>query len=217
VSGVSANCGDDVDLNYKIICFLVFAPLVMLCFGSCKKPSINGVAPDIPRGYVSTLEIKWNGGLYRFGPFVGYYFAPKELKDISRLEFVCFNEMQFYTKDIPKNGLIFVGEAILVRLSEDDLEIPPHKERIHPVFFQEAPPQWLENRPVPQDEFIHFHSCYDDQGHVNLGYWLRHVATKDFLYDMGGRVGPESQLYHSVRKGVDRDFARIIEFDEGPS
>ena len=48
------------------------------------------------------------------------------------------------------------------------------------------------------------------------GYWIRHVAVSDFTYDMGGRVGKESPLYHRVRKGPDRDFARIIEFDRGP-
>jgi hypothetical protein len=33
---------------------------------------------------------------------------------------------------------------------------------------------------------------------------------------MGGRVTSESLLYHRVTKGVDRDFARIVEFDRGP-
>jgi len=33
---------------------------------------------------------------------------------------------------------------------------------------------------------------------------------------MGGRVSRVSPLYHTVRKGVDLDFARILEFDRGP-
>ena len=51
---------------------------------------------------------------------------------------------------------------------------------------------------------------------VLTGYWLRHVAVSEFTYDMGGRVGKESPLYHRVRKGPDRDFAGIVEFDRGP-
>jgi hypothetical protein len=37
-----------------------------------------------------------------------------------------------------------------------------------------------------------------------------------FTYDMGGRVGPDSVLYHKVMPGSDKAFARIIEFDRGP-
>jgi hypothetical protein len=52
---------------------------------------------------------------------------------------------------------------------------------------------------------------------VLTGYWIRHVAVSEFTYDMGGRVGKKSPLYHRVRKGPDREFARIIEFDRGPA
>jgi hypothetical protein len=63
---------------------------------------------------------------------------------------------------------------------------------------------------------VHFHSCYNGIGPVLIGYWLRHTAAADFTYDMGGRVAENSPLYHRVQKGVDRDFAKIIEFDKGP-
>lgn len=42
------------------------------------------------------------------------------------------------------------------------------------------------------------------------------MAVDEFTYDMGGRVGPDSPLYHEVTPGTDRDFAKIMEFDYGP-
>jgi len=101
-------------------------------------------------------------------------------------------------------------------------EVPGEMRRIRLVCFNErnfyssdAPAAWLESRPEPRDAYGHFHSCHDASGPVLTGFWIRHVAVRDFTYDMGGRVGPGSPLYHRVRKGEDRDFARIIEFDRG--
>jgi hypothetical protein len=171
---------------------------------------------QVPRGYMSTLTIEVKGTLVRFGPFVGYYFRPLDPQDLSRLSFVCFNERDFYTSDVPTNAQLYQGEAVLVTLPETEAGLPSGDGRIQPLFFPDAPPQWLDSRPSPQDQFVHFHSCHNARGPVRQGYWLRHVAVADFTYDMGGRVGPDSALYHRVRKGVDREFARIIEFDRGP-
>ena len=88
--------------------------------------------------------------------------------------------------------------------------------RIFPVFFNEAPEQWIQIRPDPVDEFVHFHSCYDAAGPVLTGYWIRHRAVAAFTYDMGRRVSEKNPLYHRVTPGIDKDFARIIEFDSGP-
>ncbi|MFO8091309.1 MAG: hypothetical protein R6U13_15835 [Desulfatiglandaceae bacterium] len=197
---------------------LALGVTVYLLFGvaSCQRQSEGEVELKIPHGYVSTLEIHLEGRLYGFGPFVGYYFKPEDSQDLSRLSFVCFNERGFYTKDIPINELLYEGVAKLARLPEDGVVIPSDGARIHPIFFSEAPTQWLENRPEPQDEFLHFHSCYDSQGPALTGYWLRHEAKADFTYDMGERVGPDSPLYHKVRPGIDKLFPRIIEFDRGP-
>lgn len=87
---------------------------------------------------------------------------------------------------------------------------------MEPVFFGEAPEEWKRTRPQPEAEYLHFHSCHDAGGAVRIGYWLRHRAVADFTYDMGGKVREGSPLYHRVVKGVDRDFARIVEFDRGP-
>lgn len=176
-------------------------------------------APDgivaIPHGYMARLEQVHDGLLIGFGPFVGYYFRPKDPRDLSRLRFVCFNENRFYSSDMPDGAKLYEGTAVLVTLPAVEFVIP-NQERINPVFFQEAPEGWRDSRPEPQDEFVHFHSGYDSTGPVLTGYWIRHVAVSDFTYDMGGRVGKESPLYHRVRRGPDRDFARIMEFDRGP-
>jgi hypothetical protein len=153
---------------------------------------------------------------YGFGPFVGYYFRPADPKDLTRLEFLCFNEQGFYASDAPKNALLFEGEAVLVRLPGVREEIPQGADRILPVFFETAPRSWLETRPEPQAHFTHFHSCYDARGPALLGYWLRHEARSAFSYDMGGRVGTQSPLYHRATPGADHRFARAIEFDRGP-
>jgi hypothetical protein len=171
----------------------------------------------IPRGYVSTLEVEINGRLCRFGPFVGYYFRPVDPADLTRLKFVCFNERLFYTNEQPANAMLFRGDGQQVTLPETGPMTPSAEARMQPVFFRDAPQAWLETRPAPKDEFVHFHSCYDALGAVRHGYWLRHDAVAAFTYDMGGRVGPGSPLYHKVEPGVDKGFARIVEFDRGPA
>ena len=177
----------------------------------------DSVALKVPPGYMPVLEIERGAGLYKFGPFVGYYFRPEKAGSFEVLRFVCFNENDFYTLDKPANALLFEGEAVLTELPESEKARPSGEARIQPVFTDDLPEKWLASRPEPQDEFRHFHSCYNDKGAVRLGYWLRHRAKGRFLYDMGGRVGPESPLYHRVEEGIDRDFALIVEFDEGPA
>ncbi len=195
-------------------CALLF-PIAILIAG-CSGETGVGAALEIPRGYVRVLEINMDGKLCRVGPFVGYYFKPEDPNDLSRLKFVCFNERSFYTLDLPENAKLFEGDAMLATLPETDFSLPRGEDRIQPVFFDEAPAEWLATRPEPRDEFVHFHSCYDSSGPVLRGYWLRHYGTAEFTYDMGGRVGQDSPLYHEVTKGVDKNFARIVEFDTGP-
>lgn len=175
----------------------------------------SGGVITIPHGYMARLEQVHEGRLIGFGPFVGYYFRPEDPNDMSRLNVVCFNEKRFYSSDMADGVKLYEGTAILVTLPPADI-VTPAKDRINPVFFQEAPDGWRNSRPEPQDEFVHFHSGYDSTGPVLTGYWIRHVAVSEFTYDMGGRVGTESPLYHRVRSGPDLDFARIIEFDRGP-
>lgn len=185
----------------------------IIIFSTCK----SAVVPlDIPRGYSQTIEIVRGIRILRFGPFVGYYFSPIQSDDVNRLHFICFNERSFYTKDVPENTRIFEGEAQFQVLSQVDFAIPTD-DRIIPVIFADAPAIWKKNRPEPQGEFVHFHSCHDATGPVLAGYWTRHRGTSAFRYDMGGRAGPDSILYHHVVQGIDRSFAHIIEFDKGPA
>lgn len=188
---------------------------VLLLGQGCAKGADETAAPAVPRGYLPVLEIEAGDRLLGFGPFVGYYFKPERFGDMSRLRFVCYNARRFYAADAPENALLFRGEAVLVHLPESDIPLP-QSHRINPIFFSGAPSQWLESRPEPKDEYVHFHSCYDSSGPVRTGYWIRHEALRTFTYDMGGRVGSDSPLYHGVRPGIDKGFARIIEFDRGP-
>ena len=187
----------------------------MTLFAGCSESAPKRLALDIPRGYMSTLDIEINGRVLQFGPFAGYYFKPDSPDDLSRLSVLCFNEDFFYTRDMPENTLLFEGDAILTTL--ESVEAPKTgDQRIIPVFFHQAPRAWLQRRPDPQNEFIHFHSCYDKSGPTLTGYWLRHRAKAAFTYDMGQRVNEESPLYHTVTPGIDKNFAKIIEFDRGP-
>jgi len=193
-----------------------FVSVLVFASGAGCTSHDSEVALRIPRGYVSTLEIDIDGRLCRFGPFVGYYFRPDSPTNLLNLSFLCFNERRFYTNQLPANALLFRGEAQQVTLPGTGSLPPSGEERMQPVFFRDAPQAWLETRPAPKDEFIHFHSCYDARGAVHHGYWLRHEAVAAFTYDMGGRVGPGSPLYHKVEPGVDKGFAQIVEFDRGP-
>lgn len=201
----------------SFVCALCLTGLLslLLIAAGCGQSGGNDKKLSVPRGYVPTIELNLDGRRVGFGPFVGYYFKPESPEDLTRLRFICFNERRFYTRDLPENAKLFEGDAVLTRLKDTGMKIP-HQNRINPIFFRDAPEKWLENRPSPQDEFLHFHSCYDAQGAVLAGYWLRHEGRAAFTYDMGGQVGPQSPLYHEVTQGVDKDFARIIEFDNGP-
>ena len=199
-----------------VLYFGIWALFLMPLSSGCKTPETNSVALKVPRGYVRVLEVEREGRLLSFGPFVGYYFRPRNPNDLRRIDFVCFNERSFYTRDLPENTLLFGGDALLTTL-QDTSFMPKFSQRITPVYFEDAPLQWLKTRPSPQDEFIHFHSCHDATGPVLTGYWIRHVGKGNFTYDMGGRITPESVLYHNVSPGPDKGFARIVEFDRGPA
>jgi hypothetical protein len=199
----------------KSIVFIVYFAAFGLFVQGCGPTESEAPALKVPRGYLPVLEIELKDRLLGFGPFEGYYFKPESPDGFARIKFVCFNERTFFTKDIPENVKLFEGEAVLTRLPNVNHDLPD-AARINPIFFSDAPLQWLESRPQPKDEFVHFHSCYDSQGPVLTGYWIRHEAVVAFTYDMGGRVGPDSPLYHKVMPGIDKAFARIIEFDRGP-
>ncbi|MBI9085013.1 MAG: hypothetical protein JEZ11_15575 [Desulfobacterales bacterium] len=194
---------------------LSFLAVLLLVFSCDGGP--NNSRSGVPRGYVSVLRMVESGYQINFGPFVGYYFKPENPNDLSRLTFVCLNERQFYTKDLPAGALLYDGEAVRTTLPAAASPPVSGSDRMVPVFGDQIPQAWRATRPVPQEEFVHFHSGYDAAGPVFTGYWLRHRAVAAFTYDMGGRVGPESPLFHRVTPGPDLNFPRIVEFDAGPS
>lgn len=175
----------------------------------------ESAALEAPRGFYPQLEIVYQGQRLSFGPFVGYYFKPTQGADLRKLEFRCYNERQYYTDQLPAETLLFRGEALLRRLPAVRA-IPSGGQRITPLFFADAPAQWLQARPLPQAEFVHFHSAYSATGPSYSGYWLRHEAAQPFVYNMGGRVGKNSPLYHRAVPGQNEVFPHIIEFDRGP-
>lgn len=197
---------------------LVLALGILACGGGPEADSNRRAALKVPRGYVARLEVVHEGQRFRFGPFVGYYFRPTDPQHLQQLNFVVFNEEQFYTLDLPASAKLFEGQAVFAEIPATGRTLPgvASNQRINPVFFEQAPQPWLQSRPSPREEFVHFHSCYNTRGSVRYGYWLRHVGAAEFTYDMGGRVDADSPLYHRVEKGVDRRFARIVEFDRGP-
>jgi len=214
---VSDHCGPRELILTLLLPAALTVPLFSTTIG-CQRDDANPrpSPPAVPHGFVSTLQVVKDEHLYRFGPFMGYYFRPVQQGDYSRLEFVCFNEQGFYASDMPIGAKLFTGEALLTRLETIEGSMPDGEGRIQPVFFDDAPPAWTSNRPEPQDEFLHFHSSYDAAGATFLGYWIRHRGVDRFTYDMGGRVDRTSPLWHRVGPGPDHDFPRIIEFDSGP-
>ncbi len=201
--------------NASIVFWASLVWVIILCTGCPGPQKDRQTNLEIPRGYVARLDIQLRDRLLGFGPFVGYYFKPVNPPDLTRLSFVCYNENSFYTGDLPENALLFEGDAVLTQLADTGFQVPA-ENRINPVFFSDAPVDWVRDRPEPREEYLHFHSCYDALGPVLTGYWVRHRAQAAFTYDMGGRVGPDSPLYHEVVPGIDTHFARIIEFDTGP-
>jgi hypothetical protein len=189
---------------------MIWRLLLLMCL---VLPTV-AAAVETPRGYYAQLEFLYQGQRLSFGPFVGYYFRPENGDDLTRLKFRCYNERQFYTDQQPADTLLFEGEAVLSSLPRVRA-LPRSDARIEPVFFAEAPPEWLQARPVPQDQFVHFHSAYDATGPSYAGYWLRHQPLHSFTYNMGGRVGEDSPLYHQATPGAPQRFPHIVEFDAG--
>ena len=184
---------DDCTMKIRFLMLLMAGlGLAVACSGQKETGSVE---LQIPRGYQQILEITDGGQILSFGPFVGYYFKPPDPQDLTRLSLVCFNENQFYTKDLPENAKLFTGEAVFATLQEAGHPVSSDK-RINPIFFSEAPAAWKASRPTPQDEFLHFHSCYDANGPVMSGFWVRHVGEASFTYDMGGRVSEEIGRAH---------------------
>lgn len=191
--------------------------LVGMCLvlTACQDQPSSGAPPQVPRGYYAQLEVVHAGKQLSFGPFVGYYFKPVQYNDLTQLQFICFNERGFYTDQLPAGTLLFTGKAILATLPDNHPK-PEPRQRINPVFFADAPQEWLATRPEPKDEYVHFHSAYDSKGAALTGYWLRHHPERDFTYNMGGRVAADSPLFHHASPNQPQNFPRIVEFDFGP-
>ncbi len=202
--------------NISVLFLVSLVSMTVICSGCPGPQKDKQTNLTIPRGYVARLDIQLRDRLLGFGPFVGYYFKPENPEDLTRLSFVCYNEDLFYTRDLPENTLLFEGDAVLTQLVDIGFPLPAD-DRINPVFFGDAPQKWVNDRPLPRDEYRHFHSCYDGLGPVLAGYWIRHEGKGSFTYDMGGRIGPDSPLYHEVHPGIDQQFAKIMEFDAGPN
>jgi hypothetical protein len=181
----------------------------------CLALPVAASAVETPRGYYSQLEFIHQGQQLSFGPFVGYYFRPDNGDDLRRLDFRCYNERQFYTDQLPADALLFEGKAVLSSLPRVRA-LPRSNARIEPVFFDQAPLEWLQSRPAPREQFVHFHSAYDTSGPSYSGYWLRHQPVSSFIYNMGGRVDESSPLYHHAEPDAPQRFPHIVEFDAGP-
>ena len=189
---------------WRLLLFLMFLAL-----------PTAAAAVETPRGYYTQLEFIYQGQQLSFGPFVGYYFRPATGDDLTRLEFRCYNERQFYADQLPADTLLFEGEAVLSSLPRVRA-LPRSNARIEPVFFAQAPPEWIQSRPAPQEQFVHFHSAYDSTGPSYSGYWLRHQPVSSFTYNMGGRVDKSSPLDHQTDPEAPQRFPHIVEFDSGP-
>lgn len=86
----------------KSVFFIAAFGILCLFAQGCEKSGTNAPAPDVPRGYVSEIQVEVRDRLLNFGPFVGYYFKPEAPGDFTRLTFICFNERSFYTRDQSK-------------------------------------------------------------------------------------------------------------------
>lgn len=213
---MNENVGVNSDSRWGYVLAVGLMLVVGIILGGVLLPEGSSGAPaPIPDGYAAVLTFEHDGQSLSFGPFVGYYFCQTEAGAVETVDFICRNERNFYTKDKPADALLFEGRGVLITLPETEYSIP-RTHRINPVFFSDAPDIWIESRPEPKSLFLHFHSCYTQSGAVRTGYWLRHTAKAAFTYDMGGRVGENSPLYHEVTPGENVAFPTIIEFDHGP-
>ena len=186
-------------LNTTILMLLITCACVAGISGCRSDQGTDGSSDDlvfVPYGYMARLEQVHDGRMIAFGPFEDYYFRPEDPRDLSRLQFVCFNENRFYSSDMPDGAKLYEGTAVRTTLPLADTVIPA-RDRINPVFFHESPEAWLSTRPELGDEFMHFYFCYNATGSVLTGYWIRHVAVSEFTYDMGGAGGKRKSTVSS--------------------
>jgi len=79
------------------------------------------------------FDLYWvgvDGRRIGFGPFVGYYFRPEDPRNLSRLQFVCFNENKFYSSDMPDGARLYEGTAVRTTLPEPQFEMLHYKDSI---------------------------------------------------------------------------------------
>ena len=113
----------------------------LFLLAACSGEQIQAPA-KIPRGYYATLRIVADGRQLHIGPFVGYYFKPVDPSDFSRMDFICLNERQFYTKDLPDGAKLYEGEAIQTTLPRE-IPLPSAQgDRMHPIFDKDIPAAW---------------------------------------------------------------------------
>ena len=92
-----------------ILTLLLTVACAVAMSGCRSDQDIDGSAGvvAVPHGYMARLEQVHDSRMIGFGPFVGYYFRPEDPSDLSRLQFICFNEKRFYSSDMPDGAKLF--------------------------------------------------------------------------------------------------------------
>ena len=124
-----------IPLSALLICI---ALVLMSGCRSDQEPTVDSDGSDrssdggavVPHGYMARLEQVHDGRRIGFGPFVGYYFRPGDPVDLSRLQFVCFNENKFYSSDMPNGARLYEGTAVRATLPKPQFEMHYYKDSI---------------------------------------------------------------------------------------
>lgn len=170
-----------------------------------------------PEGWSTLLRLRRDGRDLIFGPVVGHYWrlAGPGGERICGLH---YNTGRTSASAEHRSVLLYVveGRAGGLPVSEEETPQPEPPYREADRLSAEAPSDWLARRPA-EPGFVYWRSAYDPRSRAAVpeGFWLRHTALFDFVFDMGDPSGGYP-FTHSVRRGIDAQFAPKFVFDAGP-
>lgn len=172
---------------------------------------------DPPEGWAAVLRRNLDGQMYLFGPIEGHYwrFIDDEETQICGVH---YNPDQSTASAEPEGALLYVVEGTWAELPLSWAEMPQPDEpyRVYEVLLDDAPQNWIATAPDAPG-YVYWRGMYDPRLRtaIPVGYWLRHVAIKDFRFDFGDPTGGYA-FTHDVMRGIDLEFAPKIKIDAGP-
>ncbi len=169
-----------------------------------------------PNGWTRLIVGTMDGEQIVYGNIPGHYWRLTPDPDV-----ICglhYNTGHTSATGEHSDALLYIVEGRRAGLPLERSETPQPEEpwRVREELLEEAPVAWTETAPE-EPGYVYWRSFYHprERTAAPVGYWLRHIAVSSFTFD-NGQDGGEYAFTHSVRPGIDLEFAPKLNFDAGP-